>query len=69
MPIVYEVSLPPDVNRFLQHFSTAITFGIQGFATSSLACFGLGGYFYQLLFWMAVPPVFVRSQTLEAPDA
>ena len=31
--------------------------GIQGVATSSLDCFGLNGYFFKLLFWLAVPIV------------
>jgi len=56
---VYEVSLPPDVNAFLERFSGFLTLGIQGVATSSLDCFGLSGYFPQLLFWLILPVVLV----------
>ena len=56
---VYEVSLPPDVNSFLEQFSGWLTLGIQGVATSGISCFGLDGYFYQLLFWMALPVALV----------
>lgn len=54
-----QVSLPPDINAYLEQLSGILTLGIQGFATSGLSCFGLDGYFYQLLFWMVLPVVLV----------
>ena len=54
---VYDVSLPPDVNEFLNSLSTGLTFGMQGLASTPLACLGLQGYMYVLIFWMALPVV------------
>ena len=52
---VYDVSLPPDVNDFLDRISTGISFGVTGISGTSLQCLGLGGYLYQLIFWMVLP--------------
>ena len=56
---VYDVSLPPDINEFLESLSTGLTLGVQGVATTPLECLGFSGYLYRLIFWMAVPAVLV----------
>lgn len=56
---VYVVALPGDVRAILRSLGSIFTFGVQGFATTPLACLGLGGYENELRFWMALPPVVV----------
>ena len=56
---IYGVSLPADVRLILNALSVVFTFGMQGVATTPLACLGLTGYVYELIFWIACPPVAV----------
>ena len=57
MGSVYGVRLPSDVNALMEQFSVLVSFGLQGVATTPLACVGLSGYVPRLLFWMVLPPV------------
>ena len=43
----------------LRALATVFTFGMQGVATTPLACLGLGGYVPELLFWIIFPMVVV----------
>ena len=58
---VYEVVLPPDVNRFLESLSGFFSFGFDSPTLSStpLECMGLNGYTYKLIAYMILPPVLV----------
>ena len=53
---VYGVTLPEEVRDFLETMSLTVSFGMQGFATTPLACMGAEGYVPRLLFWMIMPP-------------
>ena len=57
--VIYDVALPADVRAVLRSLSTVFTFGLQGFATTPLACLGLGGYVAELLFWIIFPMLVV----------
>ena len=57
--VVYDVSLPAEVNAFLDSMTGWISFGMTGIATTPLECLNLSGYIYRLLFWIAVPVVLV----------
>jgi len=57
VPKLYEVSLPESVTDFLDQFSGFVSFGVQGFSTTSLECMGLGGYRLRLLFWLFTPAI------------
>ena len=59
VPRVYEVSLPSQVNAFLESLTGIISFGVGGIATTPLECLGLAGYMPRLVFWMVLPPVLV----------
>jgi len=56
---VYDVSLPPDINAFLDSLSGFFSLGIDSPSLSStpLECLGLHGFYYKLLAYMALPPV------------
>jgi len=56
---VYEVTLPNDVKAVMQFFSQVFTFGMQGVATTPLACMGMSGYVAELTFWILFPPIVV----------
>ena len=56
---VYGVSLPTDVSEFLEAFSSVISLGMAGIATTPLECLGLSGYVWRLTFWMVLTPVVV----------
>ena len=52
---VYMVSLPAEVREVRDRLASVFTFGIEGIATTSLACVGLGGYVAELIFWIIFP--------------
>ena len=52
---IYDVALPADVRAVLRALSAVFTFGLQGVASTPLACVGLGGYVNELLFWIFFP--------------
>ena len=56
---VYEVSLPPDVNEFLESLGSLVGFGLEGVATTPLECLGLSGYRFRLLAYMISPAVII----------
>ena len=58
---IYDVALPADVRAVLRTLSIVFTFGMQGFATTPLACLGLGGYVAELLFWITFPMLVVLA--------
>ena len=49
--------MPNDVVSILNALSSVFSFGMQGVATTPLACLGLNGYVYELLFWLIFPAV------------
>jgi len=53
--IIYDVALPSDVRAVLRALSFTFTLGLQGIATTPLACLGLGGYVNELRFWIIFP--------------
>ena len=59
VPKVYDVSLPNDVEAFLESIAVAVSLGLPSIATTPLECFGLAGYHPRLIFWMTMPIVFM----------
>ena len=56
---IYDVVLPGDVRAVLRTLSSVFTLGMQGVATTPLACLGFQGYVPELLFWIVFPMVVV----------
>ena len=60
IPIVYEVTFPEDVMRFLDAMSTIVTIGVDfAVAAAPFECVGLEGYTRQMLFWLLMPLITV----------
>ena len=55
MDDVYEVELPEDVRNLLNRLSVAVSFGVQGLASTLLECTGMSGYVPRLMFWIITP--------------
>ena len=58
---IYDVALPADVKTILNALASVFSFGMQGVATTPLACVGLSGYVAELLFWISFPIVVVLA--------
>ena len=54
---IYLVAMPADVRSLLDRLSVVVGFGLNGMASTPLACVGLAGYLPTLLFWMIMPPI------------
>ena len=54
---VYDVGLPNDVEAIVRTLANIFSLGLQGVATTPLACLGLSGYVYELIFWIFLPPL------------
>ena len=52
---VYDVAIPEDVKQMLARFSTFISFGLTGVATTPLECMNLSGYVPRLFFYTVAP--------------
>lgn len=52
---VYGVSLPPEVDSFLQTMAAIVSFGMSFIVDVPLACFGGREYVPRLVFWMVMP--------------
>ena len=57
VPVTYEVQLPNEVRGILNALSAVFTLGMQGVATTPLACLGRTGYVNELVVWMLFPPL------------
>lgn len=60
VPSVYEVDLPADVRHLLSRISFGISLSLAS-TDDFLTCLGVGGYYWQLVLWMLVPPVLVGA--------
>ena len=54
----HQVTLPANVRRVLSYLRFGISLGFSDTA-SFLTCIGVGGYHWQLILWMLVPPVLI----------
>ena len=59
-PPLSQVTLPADVRRFLSYFRFGLSLGLSD-TTSFLTCLGVGGFHWQLVLWMLVPPVLIGA--------
>ena len=60
---VYQVRLPAEVRRLLQHLEFAISFGVEGVP---LGCIGAEGYVRRLLLWMLLPAIVIVAASLSS---
>ena len=61
LPQVYQVRLPAEVRRLLQHLQLAISLGLEGVP---LGCIGAEGYVKRLLLWVLLPPLVIGVATV-----